>query len=140
MFDFENMAVDPTLAEEGVWMPYLQGAEFKIARPGRHYTERLVELFREHKQLIESGTPEGDQKAAEIQKLAYAECVLRDWRGVYSGGVEVPYSQEAALKILLDVRQFEFHQWLDRVTIDRTVFQAKADEEVVDTVKSSAVS
>ncbi|MNX91039.1 hypothetical protein D3C86_1231070 [compost metagenome] len=139
MLDFSTIAIEPELAQEGVWVPFM-GAEFKVARPGPAYQARLVELAKEHWDLINSKTDEGNAKAVEITRKAYAELVLRDWRNVGDKGVEMAYSTDLAFALLCDPRQQEFHDFLDRVVNNRSNYQTKVDAEIAESVKSSAVS
>lgn len=139
MLDLSVIAVEPELAEEGVWMPYM-GGSFLLARPGPAYQQRLVELASEHWDLINSKTPEGEAKAIEVTTRAFAEVILKDWKDVGDKGVALEYTPELGFALLMDKRQFELRNQIDMFVNNRTNYQHRVNTEVAETVKDSAVS
>lgn len=136
----DNIAIDPTAAESGVWMEYMSG-RFLIARKTPVYDTRLVELYNADYDLVRSGTPEGNQRAAEITQELFAECILLDWDKIVDrAGNPVPYTKELGLQLIRDPRQYELVSAMERFSNHHKNFQAQVEAEVAADVKSSAAS
>lgn len=93
---------------EGVWAEYAEGVRFKIARAGNpvflRASDRLEAPYRNKRNVP-------TLKALDIQCQAMAEGILRDWEGVGTAEGALPFSVEAAFKVLrynAEVRDFVF--------------------------------
>lgn len=140
MLNFETIAVDPSLAREGVWMEYM-GGRFLLARKGPEYKAAIVRMYNEHMDLIKSNTPEGDLKATEIYQIAFAEHVLLDWDKIVDNKKNpVPFSKELALKLIKDPRQIELIEKMEEFSMIHSNYQAAAEAEVAEDVKNTADS
>lgn len=139
MLELNSIAVEPDLADKGVWADYM-GGSFLLARKGPKYQARLVALYNEHKDLVASNTPEGDLKSQEIFRRAFAETVLLDWKGVARDGVALVYSPDEAMTILNDLRMYELVTFLEGFSATHTNYQHKVEQEVAEDVKDTAVS
>lgn len=93
----ENYATDQMLeASSGVWIDFGDRG-FLILRAGganHKFTRRIGEMIRPLRRQIANGTVDPD-KLRKIYWRAYAETVVRDWRGINAGGSPVPFSPEA---------------------------------------------
>ena len=139
MLELNSIAVEPELAEKGVWAEYM-GGRFLLARRGPRYQARLVELYNQHLDLVKSDTPAGNEKSLEIFRQAFAETILLDWHGIAENGKPVKYTAAEGLKLLANPRLFELAQFLETYSNNHTNYQIHVEEEVVKDVKSSAAS
>lgn len=139
--DLDSIAVEPNLAQEGVWADFL-GGRFLLARRGHEYNAKLGQLYNENLALIkDKANPEvSARKVLEIYQRAFAETVVKNWEGITRGGVPVEFSAEEAFKILSDPRQAELCQYLEQFSLNHSNYQAAVEAEVANDVKSSAVS
>lgn len=139
MLELNSIAVEPELAEKGVWADYM-GGKFLLARRGPRYQARLVDLYNSNIDLIKSNTPEGNEKSLEVFRQTFAETVLLNWEGITRNGVPLAYTQEEGLKLLSDPCMFELTTFLEGFSNNHTNYQIKVEQEVAEDVKSSAVS
>lgn len=139
MLELNSIAVEPELAEKGVWADYM-GGKFLLARRGPRYQARLVDLYNSNIDLIKSNTPEGNEKSLEVFRQTFAETVLLNWEGITRNGVPLAYTPEEGLKLLSDPCMFELTTFLEGFSNNHTNYQIKVEQEVAEDVKSSAVS
>lgn len=139
MLELKSLEVDPTLAEEGVWANFA-GGKFLLARAGHAYKSRVSELVIKDWDLINSNTPEGEQRALDIYTQAAAEFILLDWKDVGSDGEELRYTSELGAKLLGDPRYNDLREFIDNFTSNRANYRGHVESEVVASVKGTAVS
>lgn len=139
--ELDSIAVDPSLAQEGVWAKFL-GGEFLLARRGHEYNARLGHLYNENLAAIKDKTnPEASSRLVlEIYQRAFADTVLKDWKGITQGGVPLEYTPEVGFKILSDPRQAELATFLEQFSLNHSNYQGAVEAEIAEDVKSSAVS
>lgn len=139
--ELDSIAVDPTLAQDGVWAEFL-GGRFLLARRSHEYNAKLGQLYNENLAIIkDKANPEvSTKKVLEIYQRAFAETVIKGWEGITKGGVPLPFSAEAAFMILSDPRQAELAQFLEQFSLNHGNYQAAVEAEIAHDVKSSAVS
>lgn len=139
MLNLNSIEVDPSLAREGAWMEYM-GGRFLVARKGQDYDNRLVELYREHHDLIKSNTPEGQLKAVDIYRQCFAECILLDWDEVGDHNGPIKYTPEIGLQLTKDPKQIELIQAIERFSAMHSNYQVVVEQDIAEDVKSSADS
>ena len=139
MLELNSIAVEPELADKGVWAPYM-GGKFLIARRGPKYQARLVELYNEHLDLVKSDTPEGNEKSLDIFRQTFAETVLLDWEGITENGKPLVYTPKEGHKLLANPRLFELTNFLESFSNNHTNYQLAVEEDVAKDVKNTAVS
>lgn len=142
--ELDSIAVDPSLAHEGVWANFL-GGEFLLARRGPEYNARLGQLYNENLAVIkDKSSPEAVNKSTkmvlEIYQRAFADTVLKDWKGITKGGKKLKYTPAKGFEILSDPRQAELATFLEQFSLNHGNYQAAVEAEVASDVKSSAVS
>lgn len=104
----KTFATDKTKEEKGVWVQGPEGSRFLVARVGNPAFNKLsAELMKPHRKLINMGKADDaliNDLAAEIT----SRTVLLGWEGVADddGKTELPYSQAAAKKRLIDYPDF----------------------------------
>lgn len=139
MLELNSIAVEPELADKGVWAEYM-GGRFLLARRGPKYQARLVELYVADKDLVQSNTPEGNERSLDIYRQTFADTVLLDWDGIAENGKPIPYTPAEGHKLLANPRLFELTNFLEGFSNNHTNYQLKVEEEVSHDVKSSAAS
>jgi hypothetical protein len=145
--DLRTIAVDTKKASEGIWVKYL-GAEFKIAR----YNNRAAEAARAQamavhyeklKDKLDSGeefTDEDDLELHTTNAKIMAEEILLDWKGVFNGEEELPYSSEAAFKVLSDLAYFDLYQFVFNESVKTANYSAEVKQKIKKDVKRTASS
>ena len=102
---FQTQATNQEL--DGVWVPYAQGCELRIARAGNaNFLNALDKAQRPHRKAMARGKL-GTAKELSIQCDAMAKGILLEWRG--PAMKKQPYTEETAQKALRhdsDLREF----------------------------------
>lgn len=94
---------DTTLEQDGVWFEY-GSMRFKLARAGggnTAYSKTLTMLTKPLRRAIEVGSLK-EEKAREVQASLMAKSVVKSWERVRVGGQELPFSEQACYKLLMD--------------------------------------
>ena len=114
---------------EGVWVNLDDsGAKLKIARAGNpNYKAAQQKKMARYKLAARSKTIP-DSAWDEIFNELIAETILLDWAGITENGQKVPYSQEAALQALSDLK--DFREIVMGFADDMTNFKDELDEGI----------
>lgn len=145
MLELSSIAIDPALANKGAWFEYM-GGRFLVARQGAQHQEVLGLLYQEAAEIVNAKDSEGrptveaSAKLIEIYQRAFAQTCLVDWDGITEGGEPLPYSAESAFKILSNPRYQELTSKLEQFSLMHSNYRERVQEEVAQTVKSSAGS
>lgn len=114
------------LENEGRWFELGENAAIKVARDGnRAHKEALKRLWRPHRAALRAGSLP-DEQIERMAVEAMAEALLLDWRGIEEEGVVVPYSREAALRLL--TRYPDFRNSVAALSADMANYQAEEEE------------
>lgn len=123
---FEQFATDPTLENEGVWVPH-GGAKFLIARTGNSkYAKLLTSLAEKNQTLLDMKNEEADKISDEIMIEVMAKTVLLGWEGVSYKRNPLEYSPENAMMLL---RHRDFRVQVTKWATDQAAYRAKLAEE-----------
>jgi len=97
----KEFGTDNKLEEEGVWIELDgHGARIKVARAGnRNFKKAFTALSPQVRRQLERGTLPENQ-AAEITSRLMAEHILLDWEGLAENDEPLPYSKDAARRML----------------------------------------
>lgn len=140
MLDIDSLAVDPVAAESGVWANFM-GARFLIARHNNEAGAFLrSKLALQNWDTLSGGGEEAEKVAADISAQVIANHILLNWEGVSKAGEPLEYTPELGLKYLTDPRFRDLQQFIENFSLNRSNYREKAEEEVADSVKDSAVS
>lgn len=120
--------------ENGKWFEDVlypgSGISFKLRRTNSASVRRVMSRkLQENRGLMKKGKFADDvDRRLFIETLA--EAVIVDWKGVVveEGGEEIPYSVEAAEKLLTDLPNLL--EWVQLVSGNMVAFLAEAAEEV----------
>ncbi len=105
---YQRYATDSTLEEQGQWVDFGDGMEFRIAATTSKRADRALDLHRKkHHRHYTSGKdiPFDVRQEAEI---TLATAVLTDWRGpgiTGPDGTPLLYSRDAARQLMTDLRE-----------------------------------
>ena len=127
-FKFSKLVTDGDLEIEGVWLPFEEGFDVKLARLGNtKYNEMVRRILKPYTRKIRD--EELDDSIAEMaEKKAMARYVLVDWRGLEDDdGEPIEYSKETALQLFEESR--DFYLEIRGMARKRGLFQQEADEE-----------
>lgn len=146
MLELSDVAVDPALAQKGVWANYM-GGQFLLARHGTAYNQRLGELYNENRDLLSKRDSESNRltieaaaKMREIHIQAFAETVLLDWKDVGEKGKPLKFTTKTAMKIFLDPRYQELTDYLESFSRNHYHYRDASAKETAAEVKTTAVS
>ena len=91
---------DTKKEQEGVWYDIAEGLRMKIARIGNpNYQKRFQAISKPYRRSIRRGTL-SDDIAEKLLVQCLSETIVLDWEGVEDGGMEIPYSKDAAVDLL----------------------------------------
>lgn len=93
------------LESSGVWFDISEEIGFLISRFGSSNQKAkalTAKYYKPYAALVQNGgMPE--EKSTEISLRVFVESCMIDWKGIQIDGVEVPFSHEAALKLLKEM-------------------------------------
>lgn len=95
----EAMAV----VDGGAWVGDLDGAEgleLFVCGLSSLDAQKAIEKYQVDARQKNKGKPLNERQLAEVMQKVLADVVLKDWRGLSSGGVPVEYSKELATNFL----------------------------------------
>lgn len=143
MFDINSTAIDVEASEEGKWFDYEGGSKFLIARHSNDAAETMrAELTIEHWDALTD--KENPEKARELQRelecRVLCQHVLKDWKGVGSGGTLIKYTPEEGMKYLGDKRFKDLRRFVEINALNAGNWRAQAEEKAVESVKDTAAS
>lgn len=100
-FDISQFRVDQELVDSGVWVDL--GADASICIRSLDYSPFTDEFRKATKPYMTMGrdVPEDDQKAIMIRLVA--KHIITDWKGIFDGDDELPYSVDNALRVLGEI-------------------------------------
>lgn len=124
--DLKEFATDRDAEEHGTWVSVGGDTELLIARANNSAYRRLVKkLTRPHRAAIRSDNlPDDVLESIAIE--ATAQTILLGWRKLTEGGVEVPYSLEAAREYL--TRYSDFRDLVAGYASEAATFRRAAQE------------
>ena len=128
MGDIKQMfGVNKNLEISGVWQDIGDGVSVKVARTGNSEYQKVFEkISKPHKRAIRRGTLNNDVAEKLLIKVM-AKTILLDWKGLEEDGMEVPFSDEAALRILTDYK--DLRDYISDISNDIEVFKQEDDED-----------
>ena len=140
MLEIKSLSIDPVAAEEGTWANFM-GAKFLIARHNSDKANQLRStLTLERWEEITANDENAHQLARQIGTKVLAEAVLLDWKDVGDKGEELKYTAEVGYTYLIDPRFRDLVQFIENYSMNRSNYRERAEAEVADSVKSTAVS
>ena len=110
-FDINDFRTDKDAKEDGVWVEMGGGASFKLASfDSVAFTEAFRKATKPYNDLGRK-IPEADQEV--IMCKCMGQHIILDWKGVFDGDNELPFSQEAATRLLSEL------EWIrDRLIVE----------------------
>lgn len=108
-----KLRVDSAKSTEGVWVPFAEGIEVKIARMNNpEFVRYYAEISESHLRQLRRRTGV-DDKAADLMKDAVAHCIIKDWRNLQDDkGKEIKYTPEKALELISDEANLIFYDFI----------------------------
>lgn len=121
---------DENLEVEGVWVDLGDGGKVKVARLGNPQHRKVSQaLGRPHQAQIRAGRLK-PEVAEKLGIQATAQAILLDWEGIEDDdGKLIPYSQEKALELLTELK--DFRDTVLEIAGEMETFRAQEIEESV---------
>lgn len=117
---FKRYKTDKTLEENGVWVDLGEDVHVLV---GRLTSKRTREVRRRLMRPYESMREVPPELEDKINIQVMAEAVLLDWRGITDEEEKaIPYSREAAIKLLSDFP--DFRDEVAGASLRRDIFRA----------------
>lgn len=101
---------------EGTWVPVSDGVDFKVKRFGGRNSLNIKEAY-------SRGKRKGDKETEEDTARQFVNSCLSGWRGVKANGEELPFSEENAVNLLVDLPDlldylFDYAKEMDNFKVD----------------------
>lgn len=115
-FDLNDFRTDKEAKAHGVWVAFGGGAEIKIASfDSPSFTEAFRKATKPYQDLGRA-IPEDDQVSIMVECMA--NHIVLDWKNIFEGDDEVPYSIDNARRVLTEL------EWVR----DRVIAEARKIE------------
>uniref|UniRef100_A0AAU7VGF3 Pre-tape measure chaperone protein n=1 Tax=Dinoroseobacter phage vB_DshS_R26L TaxID=3161158 RepID=A0AAU7VGF3_9CAUD len=123
-FDINDFRLDDDAVQNGVWVEFGGDASFKIAPFDNPSFE---DAFRKaNKPYNDLGRKPNDDEQEEIMCRTMSQFIVLGWKGVFDGDDELPYSQEAAYRLLTELPRIRAKIITEAQKLEN--FKAKARE------------
>jgi hypothetical protein len=129
---------------EGRWFDLGEGASIKLAGINSPaYQEALQEAIERERDLFRRAARPGAseelkraarKRRAELVRDLMAEHLILDWRGITERGQEVPYTKEAAKRIMREYPRFA--DIVAELAVDGFEEEATLDQEGIENAKN----
>lgn len=117
--NLEELRLDLDGAEEGIWFPFGEDCDIRIARWGnKSHQKVLKKLDEKHGRKIRAGAI-NDETARQIMQEQWPS-IVKDWRGLYLKGEDLNYSPDAVRDLARNPQYEAFFARIERI--------AKAEE------------
>lgn len=103
---------DEQYETEGIWIEYPNKAEIKIRRFGGSNSQKVrsiaAENFKPYSRQIEMNTLD-EKTDKKITVTTFVKGCVVDWKNVFINDVETPYSEQAAIDLLISLPELYEH-------------------------------
>jgi hypothetical protein len=129
----KTFGTDSNLEEDGVWVALDKTSKVKIARMGNKKSQEMATKLQRTSKLANkySLSEVGDDDLVNIISMT----ILLDWEGIKHKGVELPYSQLNAKKMLLEYK--DFRSLIVELSTEMETFRKVEIEQGKDNLKKS---
>lgn len=126
---YSRYKTDDDAELNGTWVDLGDGAQVKVARFGNtKHRELIAKLQKPYTSILKAGLeiPEDAKMKMAVESIASA--ILIEWRGIEDeSGKEIPYSIEAAKKLLTELK--DFRDTITYLAMQQETFRQTAIEE-----------
>ena len=128
--NLDDLFVDPQVADDGVWVEFYGGAQFKLASmESPKYKALMASLARKNRIQLDDSNENSTEVVQKITAEALSKAVLKDWKNVTMNGVEnVPYTPELGAQAIL--RSSKVREFVTDRANDPSLFKKKLVETV----------
>lgn len=124
-FDINDFRLDDDAVQNGVWIDFGGDASMKIAPFDNPSFE---EAFRKAgKPYADLGKKPNEDEQEEIMCRTMSQFIVLDWKGVFDGDNELPYSTDAAYRLLKELPRIRAKIITEAQKLEN--FKAKARED-----------
>jgi hypothetical protein len=125
--DIKTSFADPKNEVQGVWMDYRDGSRVKLARLGNPAFQKLFDKMRRPYLDMIRRDKMPPERETHILCQCYARTLLLDWEGFEDGGKPLPYSEDAAERLL--VAHMDFRNDVTRLAAEEEFFKRQTVED-----------
>lgn len=123
----KSFTTDAAKEKDGVEVD-IEDATFIVARANNSaFNKLLTSLLKKHKRELDMKNEAAEKLDNDLMAEVMAKTVLKGWKGVTEGGVDVPYSYENALMYL---KIKDFRTLIAEKANDFTLYRAAVEEEI----------
>lgn len=123
-FDINDFRLDKDAKATGVWVDFGGGASIKIAA---FDNPSFADAFRKAtKPYNDLGKEIPDDDQIEIMSRTMSQFIVLDWKGIYDGDDELPYSTDNAYRLLFELEWIRSKIIAEAQKLDN--FKSKARE------------
>ena len=126
---YSKFKTDENAETNGVWVDIGDGASVKVARLGNPNHEKIMERLRKpYRGILRTGGSLPDSVSTDIAIKGIVDSILLDWDGFQDeNGKDLPYSQEAADKLLREMK--DFRELVAFLATEQETFRAEGLKE-----------
>lgn len=132
--DLREYKTDPQLEEEGKEIRVDATTTITIARFNNPAFRKMQERISEPYLKVVGRGKISDEQAGKILSRCMAKHMIKGWSGLMLDGVEIPYSEEKCLEILLDPTLNDFKE---QVLLESQRIENYREERLEDDLKNS---
>lgn len=126
-FDINDFRLDDDAVQNGVWVDFGGNAAFKIAPFDNPSFE---DAFRKaNKPYNDLGKKPNEDEQEEIMCRTMAQFIVLDWRGVYEGDNEWPFSRDNAYRLLTELPRIRNKIMTEAQKLENFKVKAREDTE-----------
>jgi len=126
---FEIFGTNKKAELKGVWVEFLPGVSFLIARDGTPtYKKAIRDRYRPYEMFLRERTGLPPSVEPKVVTAVILDALLLDWKGVIYKGAEVPFSRETAQPILEELT--DLRDWIQEQAGNRQNFKREFDQQV----------
>lgn len=126
-FDINDFRLDDDAVQNGVWVDFGGNAAFKIAPFDNPSFE---DAFRKaNKPYNDLGKKPNEDEQEEIMCRTMAQFIVLDWRGVYDGDDEWPFSRDNAYRLLTELPRIRNKIMTEAQKLENFKVKAREDTE-----------
>jgi len=120
-------ATDKEKEKNGVWLDVGPNCKTLIARVGNpNYLREFKRLTKVHTQSIRRGIMEEEVADAILIKVM-AKTILLDWEGMEEDGEPIPYSVDAAIRLLTMYK--DFRDLISEISNTMDAYKVEVEED-----------
>ncbi len=125
--DINTAFSDPQIEAAGVWVDYLDDSKIKIARLGNPAWQTKYDLLMRPFRDLERRGRLPVSKQTSLLCQSYIGTILLDWEGFERGKKKLPFNEDTAVELLLEL--IDFRNDVTNYAADAERFKREVDTD-----------